>query len=74
MQRLRIMLLLLALSGCSATERGDTIPTPPPGGVLIRGAGATFPSVLYNRWFAIYQSQHPKTVITYDAVGSGEGV
>src|SRR5262250_3148894 len=74
MQRLRIILLLLASSGCSATERGDTIPKPPPGGVLIRGAGATFPSVLYKQWFAIYQSQHPKTVIAYDAVGSGEGV
>src|SRR5262245_24424587 len=74
MQRLRIMLLLLALSGCSATERGDTIPKPPPGGVLIKGAGATFPSLLYNQWFAIYQSQHPKTIIKYDAVGSGQGV
>jgi len=71
MQRLRIMFWLLALSGCSGL--GDTIPKPPPGGLHIRGAGATFPSVLYNQWFAIYQSQHPKTTITYDAVGSGEG-
>src|SRR5262252_5309730 len=70
--RLRIMLCLLALSGCSGL--GDTIPKPPPGGLHIKGAGATFPSVLYNQWFAIYQSQHPKTTITYDAVGSGEGV
>jgi len=62
----------LALSGCS--ELGDTIPKAPPGGVAIRGAGATFPSLLYNQWFAIYQSQHAKTMITYDAVGSGEGV
>src|SRR5262245_44242703 len=74
MQRLQIMLLLLALSGCSATERSDAIPKPPPGGVLIRGAGATFPSPLYNKWFGTYQSQHPKTVIADDAVGSGEGV
>jgi phosphate transport system substrate-binding protein len=49
-------------------------PVVPPGGVLLRGAGATFPSVLYARWFDAYQQQHPDAVITYQAVGSGEGV
>jgi phosphate transport system substrate-binding protein len=42
--------------------------------VLIQGVGATFPSVLYDTWFRVYQSQHPNTVITYDPVGSGEGI
>jgi phosphate transport system substrate-binding protein len=42
--------------------------------VLLAGAGATFPSLLYKQWFVAYQQAHPKTVITYDAVGSGEGV
>ena len=46
----------------------------PPGGVLLEGAGATFPSLLYAKWFQVYQSNNPKAVITYDAVGSGEGV
>jgi phosphate transport system substrate-binding protein len=46
----------------------------PPGGVLLRGAGATFPSLLYRKWFAEYQATHPDVAITYDAVGSGEGV
>jgi len=40
----------------------------------LQGAGATFPSILYKRWFAAYQSAHPKTAIVYEAVGSGEGV
>jgi phosphate transport system substrate-binding protein len=41
---------------------------------LLQGAGATFPSVLYEKWFALYQAQHPTSVVSYDAVGSGEGV
>jgi phosphate transport system substrate-binding protein len=46
----------------------------PAGGVLLEGAGATFPAVLYNEWFHQYETAHPRTVITYDPVGSGEGV
>jgi phosphate transport system substrate-binding protein len=46
----------------------------PRDGILLRGAGATFPSLLYKQWFATYQNEHPQTAISYDAVGSGEGV
>ena len=46
----------------------------PPGAVLLKGAGATFPSLLYKNWFAAYQKAHPQTIVAYDAVGSGEGV
>jgi phosphate transport system substrate-binding protein len=41
---------------------------------LIQGAGATFPSMLYEKWFQLYQADHPTSVITYDSVGSGEGI
>lgn len=74
--RLLIALVLSgALVGCSASS-GGTKPKPvvPAGGVLLQGAGATFPSVLYQKWFANYQKEHPTTVISYDAVGSGEGI
>jgi phosphate transport system substrate-binding protein len=70
---LAMLLLLFALCSCSSTNRGDTT-QPPAGGRVIRGAGATFPSLLYKKWFGIYQSQHPETGITYDAVGSEEGI
>jgi len=46
----------------------------PAGSTVIRGAGATFPSVLYKRWFAAYHENHPDTYIKYAAVGSGEGI
>ncbi|MCY2995026.1 MAG: hypothetical protein NTY19_45265 [Planctomycetota bacterium] len=35
----------------------------PEGGLLLRGAGATFPAPLYDRWFAEYQRFHPKAVL-----------
>ena len=41
--------------------------------MLLKGAGATFPAPLYQRWFQDYGKQHA-VVVAYDAVGSGEGI
>jgi phosphate transport system substrate-binding protein len=67
---------LIMVANCHAAKDDSSLarPSVPPGGVLLRGAGASFPSVLYLRWFAEYQKQHPDTVITFQPVGSGEGV
>ena len=46
----------------------------PSGSFVLRGAGATFPSLLYKRWFTVYHDNHPDTFVKYAAVGSGEGV
>ena len=46
----------------------------PAGSLLLKGAGATFPSLLYKRWFTAYHDAHPDTYIKYAAVGSGEGI
>ena len=46
----------------------------PSGSLVLRGAGATFPSLLYKRWFTVYHDNHPDTFVKYAAVGSGEGV
>ena len=40
----------------------------------LRGAGATFPAPLYQRWFELFQEEHPNVHISYEAVGSAEGV
>ena len=71
---LAVAVLLGGLYGCSSQDGKEEKAKAPPGGVLLRGAGATFPSWLYKRWFEVYQKDHPKTVITYDSVGSGEGI
>src|SRR5262245_39890928 len=65
--------LLVVLPGCSRSEL-EVQAKVPPGNVLLTGAGATFPSVLYSRWFAVYHHNNPNVVIKYAAVGSGEGV
>jgi phosphate transport system substrate-binding protein len=74
-----VFVAIALLGGCSAaavpsTETGTPTPTLPPGAVLLRGAGATFPSLLYVKWFGVYQASHPAIVISYRPVGSGEGV
>ena len=40
---------------------------------ILNGAGATFPAPLYAKWFQIYE-QKTDTRITYQKVGSGEGL
>lgn len=76
-QTLVILALLLPVgswTGCANHGQSQPKPEVPPGGVLLAGAGATFPSLLYKKWFSTYQQEHPTTVISYDAVGSGEGI
>src|SRR5262245_55001996 len=74
-----LALITLMTSGCGAgavpaRESVVSKPAVPAGSLLLQGAGATFPSVLYDRWFNQYRSNHPDRIITYDPVGSGEGV
>ena len=40
----------------------------------LSGAGSTFSAPLLKQWIKVYQSEHPSVSITYDVVGSGEGV
>jgi len=42
--------------------------------IALRGAGSTFSAALYNQWIETYHREHPAVSITYEAVGSGEGV
>jgi len=71
---LALLPLAVCLAACTTHSQGKPRPAAPAGSVLLSGAGATFPSLLYKQWFTAYQQQHPKMVITYDAVGSGEGI
>src|ERR1700678_3008174 len=42
--------------------------------IVLRGAGATFPSSLLHQWFASYPSEQRLVQIEYSPVGSGQGV
>lgn len=42
--------------------------------VSLVGAGASFPALLYQRWFQDLNGKYPKVQINYQSVGSGAGV
>src|ERR1700678_4035853 len=42
--------------------------------VLINGAGATFPNVIYAKWFEEFPKKYPDAQINYQALGSGAGI
>ena len=46
----------------------------PAAGATLKGAGATFPAPLYRKWFQQFAEQRPEVHVSYDAVGSGEGI
>jgi len=43
-------------------------------GGALRGAGATFPAPIYQKWIASFQARFPGLGISYDPVGSEEGL
>jgi phosphate transport system substrate-binding protein len=66
--------LLVCGASCQRSGSEKLKVEAPPGGVLLRGAGATFPAPLYQKWFTKYRQAHPDVVVAYDEVGSGEGI
>jgi len=42
--------------------------------LLINGAGATFPYILYSKWFYEYSKINTKAQINYRSIGSGGGI
>lgn len=73
LRQLLVASLVLALAGCSTSPNRPAVQAPP-GGILLKGAGATFPAPIYKKWFQTYQQAHPQVAVAYDAVGSGEGI
>ncbi|HTZ31703.1 MAG TPA: phosphate ABC transporter substrate-binding protein PstS [Methylomirabilota bacterium] len=44
------------------------------GGLLINGAGATFPNPIYSKWFDVYHQKNSSVQFNYQPVGSGAGI
>lgn len=59
----------LLMAGCSSGggEGGGEA-------VLLNGAGATFPNLIYQKWIIDYNAAHPTTELNYQSIGSGGGV
>jgi phosphate transport system substrate-binding protein len=61
-------------SGAILAQAGTPGKSVPPGTMHIHGTGATFPAPLYKKWIGEYQKRRPEVVVSYDEVGSGEGI
>lgn len=60
-------LSLIALSAVIAVAANAPAET-------INAAGATFPAVIYQKWFEEYHKLHPDVQINYQSIGSGGGI
>jgi phosphate transport system substrate-binding protein len=58
------LITLFTLSGCSKQEEN----------IHLSAAGATFPQPLYDAMFKKYSDNNEMTAITYNGIGSGNGV
>src|SRR5271167_131726 len=63
-QRHAVSLAIFAVLGSSANISAETI----------NAAGATFPAVIYQKWFQEFHKLHPDVQINYQAIGSGAGI
>lgn len=67
-------LLTASLVPLATAQVAPTTGTPVASGkVVLRGAGATFPAPLYQRWIQEYSKSRKDLAIEYASVGSGEG-
>jgi phosphate transport system substrate-binding protein len=62
----------LACSGAGGTGPGGGAAAG--GAVSLRGAGASFPNPLYQKWLSEYGKAHPEVRIDYQSIGSGGGI
>ncbi len=56
------------------TDAASLTPSADATAVTLHGAGATFPAPLYQKWFQSIEEQQPNERISYDGVGSEEGI
>jgi phosphate transport system substrate-binding protein len=63
--------LTLALASCTTAPPNKE---PSPGKILLRGAGASFPNPLYQKWSRAYSAHHGDVEVEYKSVGSGKGI
>src|SRR5215207_6747393 len=60
---------------CGGGGGGPVTRERPAGGALsLRGAGASFPNPLYQKWLSEYGKAHPEVRIDYQSIGSGGGI
>jgi len=51
-----------------------TAPEPASAAITLQGAGATFPTPLYTKWFEDYSAKYANVKVDYQSIGSGGGI
>src|SRR5437899_2347291 len=51
-----------------------TVAAPAAAQVKLNGAGATFPTIIYQDWMLSYNKAHPDVQLNYQSIGSGGGI
>ena len=64
------ILATIAFAGGCGQDGGDAS-SGGSGKLLINGAGATFPALIYQKWAAEYAKADPSVQINYQSMGSG---
>jgi len=67
----------LSLISCQpevATVAPNSEPVVAQSSVLLNGAGATFPIIIYQRWFQEYSQNKARVQINYQGIGSAAGI
>ncbi len=67
-------LALLCISCVDSGTNRTNAAAPQGGQVLINGAGATFPTPIYSKWFSEYHRKFSQIQINYQSIGSGGGI
>jgi phosphate transport system substrate-binding protein len=57
-----------------ATDVAASAPLDLGGDITLDGAGASFPRLIYERWFKDLNAKYPNLRVNYQSVGSGAGV
>jgi phosphate transport system substrate-binding protein len=70
------LMLILIIPTTSLTAHADTVAPPPLDSdkYAFKGAGATFPFPLIDKWRVDYNAHYPGISLNYQSVGSGAGV
>ena len=66
--RFLFAVFLFLFSGCFQKREKTKAP------LLINGAGASFPYIIYSRWFSDYHILKPEVTINYQSIGSSGGI
>ena len=67
-----LIAVLVVVGVCSVVESPAAAPAP--SALLLNATGATFPYIIYSKWFTEYNRIHPDIQINYNPLGSGAGI